>query len=81
MVICLLMYTLLPHYVCMSVYVNVELIDQIVLFVAGDLGTQVLQPLVPSTSNAASVVANNRHMCGICQLVCWHHIVICIFIQ
>jgi len=34
------------------------------------MGIQVSQALIPSTSSVASVVANDRHMCGICQLVC-----------
>jgi len=37
----------------------------------GDLGIQVSQPLISSTLTAGSVVANSRHICGICQLVCW----------
>jgi len=41
----------------------------------GGLGIQVSQPLVPSTSAAGSVVTNSRHICGVCQQVCWFHVV------
>jgi len=42
----------------------------------GELGVQVSQPLIPSISTAGSVVTNSRHMCGICQLVCWLYVII-----
>jgi len=43
---------------------------------AGDLGIQVSQPLVPSTSAARTIVTNSRHTCGICQQVCRLHVII-----
>jgi len=39
------------------------------MWLAGDLGIQVSQSSVPSTSTTGSAVANSRHMCQICQQV------------